>query len=83
MIEKLFDDPNLVLDLYTKGNNDPHFLKKLFEHGRDFNPELVRKLYGKDKNPFLAANYDFTITNDKQNDDQDYHSMNGEGRGRN
>lgn len=36
-------------------------LKKLFEIGRDFNPEFVQKLYGKDKNPFLAANYDFEL----------------------
>jgi len=41
-------------------------------------------LYGKEKNPFLAANYDFEL--DKQNrpdlDDQDFHSMKGDVRPR-
>lgn len=29
LIEKLFENPKLFNDLYTKGNNDPHVLKKL------------------------------------------------------
>jgi hypothetical protein len=83
LIEKMLENPKLFVDLYTKGNNDANTLKKLVEKGRDFNPELVQKLYGKDKNPFMAANYDFDLTKDKPNvDDHDFHSMTGEGRSR-
>ena len=38
LIEKMFENPQLFNDLYTKGNNDPQVLKKLVEKGRDFNP---------------------------------------------
>lgn len=79
----MFENPKLFSDLYTKGNNDPQVLKKLVEKGREFNPELVQKLYGKDKNPFLAANYNFELERkDKSDDDQDFHSMKGDGRPR-
>lgn len=84
LIEKMFENPQLFNDLYTKGNNDPQVLKKLVEKGRDFNPELVQKLYGKDKNPFMAANYDFELGQSHRPDldDEDFHSMKGDGRPR-
>lgn len=59
-------EPDLIKKIYVKGN-DTKMVKKLVEKGNDFDPEVIKNVYGDHRNTNIFDNKPYNISEKANN----------------